>query len=158
MQQTEVRPVHSSNDRPNIRKESMADFTVVVLFADLFTESCAVCAKKSQGEVTTDRELGMRADILNQFTWQKCITKRVHFYRRKILVLKSWPCKCTIYKERDPKGLVFFLRFLDEKLSSNGIFLCSMKHVLQSVGHKSVLKRFAKMWPEKSGWGHSWHQ
>lgn len=89
MQQTKVRLVHSCNYRPNTRKKSMTDFPVVVLFADLFTKSCTVCAKKSQGEVTTARELVMRVDSLNQCTWQKCITKRVYFYRRKILVLES---------------------------------------------------------------------
>lgn len=149
---------HSPNDRPNIRKESMTDIPEVVLFADLFTKSCTLCAKKSQGEVATARELVMRVDSLNQFTWQKCITKRVYFYRRKILVLECWQCKCLMYKEGDPRGFVFFLNFLDENLSNSGILFCSMKHVLQSVGHKSVLKSFAKMWPEKSSWGHSWHQ
>lgn len=106
-----VRLVYSPNVRPNIRKESMTDIPVVVLFAHLFTKRCTVCAKKSQGEVTTARELVMRVDSLNQFTWQKCITKRVYFYRRKILVLGSWQCKCTMYKERDPKGIGIFPQF-----------------------------------------------
>jgi len=42
MQQTKLSLVHSSNDRPAITKESMTDFSIAVLFEDLFPKSYTV--------------------------------------------------------------------------------------------------------------------
>lgn len=101
-----LRLIHSPSDRSN-RKESMTDFRVVVQFADPFTKSCIVYAKKSQGEVTTARELVMRVDSLNQFTWQKCITKRVYFYRKKYLFWKVENASAQCTKRGTQKGWYF---------------------------------------------------